>query len=240
MSSETDERSERTAPSGIRGTLRPFHGSICPGIGFESGHTIWLFRFHETPTPVGAYSEVWVEAPDGELTLYADPEEAVPYVSAHHEFDRIETATIEWRRTDDEALEVATVAADGTTLALYADLTRTLRTRAMEALATLTPDSILRTPVGGAVSSLSYALLVGSGGTKLLGRTETGVRYRGDADRILAVGSATAVLDGTDLGATASPRSTRTYGDVSTAANPHVVIGRLHFEYPAPGQPSAG
>lgn len=240
MTADSVESDGHVGSRGSRGPLRPFHGWICPGIGFESGHTIWLFRFDETPTPVGAYSEVWVETPEDELTLYADPGEAAPYVSEYHEFDRIEPVTIEWGRMGRSSVELEMNAADGTSLELRAGLERTFRTRAMDALAALTPDSLLRTSIGGAVSSASYDLLVGSGGTKLLGRTETGVRYRGDADRILAVTSATAVLDGTDLGATALSRSTRTYGDVSTASTPHVVIGRLHFEYPVPGQPSAG
>jgi hypothetical protein len=237
MSSEAIEREERTVSPETHGSLRPFHGSICPGIGFESGHTIWLIGFDETPTPIGAYSEVWIETPEGELTLYADPGEAAPYISAYHEFDRVEAADLTWREGR-EGIEVAMDADDGTTLEFRAELARTPRTRLMGILAALTPAAVLRSSVGGVISSLSYDLLLGSGGTKLLGRTETGTRYWGDADRFLAIESATAVLDGTDLGGLAPSPSARDYGDVRTATDPHVIVGRLHLEYPAPGQPS--
>ena len=235
----------RTARSGAAtdpvipvGRLEPFHGLICPGIGFESGHTVWLFRFEETPTPIGRYSEVYLEEPDGTLTLYTDPGEAATYVTAYHEFDRVEAAEMAWERVDHDELAVAMETDDGTTLEVRATLAPTIRSRAMGALIAVTPEVVGRTRLGNAVSSLSYDRVMNSGGTKLRGLTDTGCEYWGDADLLLPVVSATATLDGTDLGEMAPSRSTRELGDIRTAHGPHVVFGRLHLEYPVAGQPA--
>jgi hypothetical protein len=226
-----------TDSTGTTSVLEPFHGLICPGIGFKSGHTIWLFRFEETPTPIGGYSEVYLEEPDGTLTLYTDPGEAATYVTDYHEFDRIEAAVLDWERADHDELAVAMEADDGTRLDVRATLEPSLRSRVMDALIAVTPEAVGRTRLGNTVSSLSYARVMGSGGTKLRGHTETGCGYWGDADLLLPVVSASATLDGTDLGGMAPSRSTRELGDIRTSTDPHVVFGRLHLEYPAAGQP---
>ena len=236
MCARTARSEVATDQTTSHGRLEPFHGLICPGIGFESGHTIWLFRFEETPTPIGGYSEVYLEGPDGTLTPYTDPGEAAAYVTAYHEFDRIEAAEITWERVDHDELAVTMEAADGTTLEVRATLEPTIRSRAMDALIAVTPEAVGRTRLGNAVSSLSYDRVMNSGGTKLRGRTDTGREYWGDADRLLPVVSATATLDGADLGEMAPSRSTRELGDIRTALGPHVVFGRLHLEYPVAGR----
>lgn len=239
MSAHATDAERGTVPPGVRGQMRPFRGAISPGIGFESGHVIWLFRFEATPTPVGPYTEIWIESPDGEVTLYADPDEAVEYVTAYHEFDRVEPADVDWRQFDHERIDVAMAGGDGATLTLRASLAATVRTRVMDVLGAVAPDALLRHPAGGTVSSALFNSLMQPGGTKLLGRTETGRRYRGDADRLLTVERATATLDGSDLGDIVRSPSSRAFGDVRTAVEPYVVFGRLHLEYPAPGQPAS-
>lgn len=238
MSSQPLQDEPVPPPEQKTGTLQPFEGIICPGIAFESGHIVWLFRFDETPTPLGGYSEVWIEAPDGDLTLYADPAEATAYVSTYHDFDRLERAIIDWGTLTEDELELTVKAGDGMTLELHAGLDRPVNTQVMETLSRLLPDAISRTAVGGAISTLTFNLLMRAeaNGTKLLGRTETDTRYRAVAERLRTVDGAVATLNGTDLGRPVPSSSTRTYGDISTAREPYVVFGVLHMEYPAPGQ----
>ncbi|KTG30252.1 hypothetical protein AUR66_08695 [Haloferax profundi] len=216
--------------------MRPFSGVVCPYIGFESGHTLWVVAFDETPTPVDSYAELWLERPDGELALYTSSE-AAEYIVAYHEFDRVEEAAFAWQRADSEALEVGMDSADGTTLDLRVDLTATPRTRVADTLSSLFPDAIAQTAIGSATSTRVFNALLPAGGSKIRGRTETGVRYRVDTDRILAVDAASGTLDGLDLGDVTPSRSTRTHGDVECWGWPYALFGRLYLEYPAPGQP---
>lgn len=218
-------------------SLRPFEGVVCPGIGFESGHVVWLFKFEETPTPLGGYTEVWIERPDGELTLYVDPLEAADYVTAYHEFDRVEGATVDWFTTTTDELDLSLDGADGTTLQLRVGLAQTAGTRVMELLAGGLPDALARSAVGAAVGSRMFEVFMEPNGTKLLGETETGTRYWADADRIRSVARANATIDRTDLGGQIPALSAHTHGDVSVAREPYAVFGALHLEYPAPGTP---
>lgn len=220
---------QRASDVPTRSSFRPFRGLVVPGIAFESGHVVWLFRYDETPH--GRYSCVWIEAPDGELTLYADPAEATAYPRAYHEFDRSVGASIEWLAADRDRLDVAMEGEDGTTLALDAALERTLGTRLMETLGTLVPEPIRRSRAGAAVSSLTLNTLVDAGGLRLRGRTETGARYWGDADALRTVREASATLDGVDLGRRVPGNSTHDFGDVRTAREPYAVFGALHLEY---------
>ncbi|KAB1193316.1 hypothetical protein GJR96_07610 [Haloferax sp. MBLA0076] len=236
MSTTSGADEQYRYPQGIRGPLRPFSGVVCPYIGFESGHTLWLVAFDETPTPVDSYAELWLERPDGELALYASSE-AAEYIVAYHEFDRVEEAAFAWQRADSEALEVGMDSADGTTLDLRVDLTTTTRTRVLDALSSLLPEAVAQTSIGSATSTRVFNALLPAGGSKSRGRTETGIRYRVDTDRILAVESACGTLDGLDLGNVTPSRSTRTHGDVECWRWPYAIFGRLYLEYPAPGQP---
>lgn len=220
-------------------SFRPFEGIVCPGIAFETGHVIWLLKFDSTPTPIGSYSEVWIKTPDGESTVYADPPEADEYISAYHDFDSIRGADLDWA-VSEEKIRVTVDGEDGKSLHLNINLNHTTGTKVMEGVARFTPDEALQTELGNTISSLSFDLFMGSNGTKLRGQTETGAHYWAAGNRLRAIRSAAATLDGTGLGRQVSPSSTRHYGDISTARDPYVVFGTLHLEYPAPGHPDSG
>lgn len=237
MSQQTPEAQNATLGERERPTLRPFEGFLSPGIAFESGHTIWLFKFDKTPAPDGAYSEIWIESPAGDVTMYTDPATAGEYVVAYHDPDRIMGASIDWRVADFEHIEVVVAADDGTTLELSAALAHPISTRLVEGLSGGVPRTIQRSAIGAAVSSFTLNRLMGANGLALRGRTETGTRYWGEADHLRTVSDASATLDGIDLGQQVSGTSTHDFGDVKTAREPYVVFGALHLEYPVPGQP---
>jgi hypothetical protein len=237
MSSQTTGSRNTTPREQERPTLQPFEGFVSPGIAFESGHTVWLFKFDETPTPTGAYSDIWIESPAGDVTMYVDPTTAGEYVKAYHDFDYIVGASINWRVADLDRIDVQLEADDGTTLELSAVLARPISTRLMEGLAGGVPGTIQRSAMGAAVSSFTLNRLMGANGLELRGRTETGTRYWGEADHLRTVSDASATLDGVDLGRRVSGTSIHDFGDIKTAREPYVVFGALHLEYPAPGQP---
>jgi hypothetical protein len=220
-----------------RSPLRPFEGFLSPGLTFESGHVVWLFKFDETPTPHGACSYLWIESPAGDVTMYTDPAVAGEYAKAYHDLDRIEGASIDWPTADLDHLEVELEADDGTTLELSAALAHPLSTRLMEGLAGAIPRAIQRSAIGAAISSFTLNRLMGANGMALRGTTETGTRYWGEANHLRTVSDASARLDGIDLGQQVSGTSTHDFGDVKTAREPYVVFGALHLEYPAPNQP---
>jgi len=229
--------SETTNNGETQATLQPFEGFIIPGIGFESGHIIWLFKFDNTPTPLGRHSSVWIESPTGKLSLYTDPPEAIEYSAPYHDFDQVVGASIDWTDADLDRIEVVMHAEDGTALGLGAVLDHPASTRIMEGLASLVPRAVQRSSAGAAVSSLSLNLLLDANGLKLRGTTETGARYWGEADHLRTVQDASATLDGRDLGKQIPASSSHDFGDVKTARKPYVVFGALHLEYPAQEQP---
>lgn len=234
--SESIVRQKTISGAESRPQLQPFRGLLSPGIAFESGHTVWLFKFTETPFPVEWYYAVWLESPEGDLTLYLDPAEASDFPPSYHHFDQIVGAMIDWHLVDFETVEVSMKAVDGRTLSLRANLTSTVGTRIMEILARVTPARIQRSPLGAKISSALLNHLIPSNGLKLLGRTETGVGYWAEAESLRAVRDVSVTLDGTDLGKQVPGTASRYYGDVKTVRDPFVVFGALHLEYPVQGQ----
>ncbi|WP_416840515.1 hypothetical protein [Haloferax sp. DFSO52] len=226
-------------PVGVRGPLQPFAGVVCPYIGFESGHTLWLLLFESTPTPVGSYAEIWVETPDGESTLYA-PSGATDFVTSYHEFDRVKESAISWVHHEGDGYDVTMESADGTTIDLRIDFEVTRRTRVLNLLGALLPTAISRTTIGSSIRTFLFNLLLPVGGSKVRGKTETGVQYWVDTDRILDVSAVRATLNGVELGGLAPSRSRTTRGDISWWENPYALVGRVYLEYPIAGQPIIG
>lgn len=214
-------------------TLQPFHGLFVPGIRFESGHSVWLLDFETTPTPLGGYCEVWLVTPDGERILFVESETVGREVSQYHDFDRISTANIDrtWTGRDDLHLVVDT--ADGTELALDVELTATPRSRMVGAMSRLTPTPVARSDFGLWMTNQSLDKVLGLGGLKAAGRTETGKRYHGEPERIALVKDATATLNGDDLGSVVAPPESIAFGDIHLTNRPVFFFGDLNMEYAA-------
>ena len=212
--------------------LRPFRGFLTPGICFASGHCIWLLQFSSTPTAIEAYDEIWVITPDRERILYVDPTEAGPYVETYHEFDRVIGATITWSEAGTDGVEMHLEAEDGTTLDLRADLGASTGTRLLTAITSLTPQPVLRTSIGGAISNLTFDLLMDSNGLKVVGKTDTREPYRVEADSLRVITSAAATLNDEDLGAVQPPTRSIEFGDAIVPNEPFFVFGDLYLRPP--------
>ena len=102
-------------------------------------------------------------------------------------------------------MEVSFGENDGTTLGLRADLGASTGTRLLPVVASLTPKPILRTSLGGTIANLSHRLLIDSNGSKVVGRTDRHEPYRVEADFLRMVASASATLNGDDLGDVCPP-----------------------------------
>lgn len=211
------------------GTLGAFTGTFVPGLCFESGHCFWLLAFTDTPTRFNAYTELWIITPDGERVLYTDPGPAAAEVQKYHDFDEVNGASITCDLSDNR-VSVSMEAIDGTELELTAAAGQTLGTRILNTVIGLTPDAILQSNIGTAVSTLSLNLLVAANGLKVAGRTETNRRYRLDAERIHQITDASGTLDGRDLGSLSSPNRSIEFGDAKTTADALYVPGTLHLE----------
>lgn len=212
--------------------LQRFHGWFSPGICFDSGHCIWVFKWEHTPTSLGAYSDVWVITPDGDRLLYADPPEAGPFVEKYHDFHRTYGASITWDRVDDDAVEFHLDGDDDTTLEFRAELGASPATRVLTAISRLTPRAVLRTSIGQTLSNLSLASLMDVNGLKVAGTTETREPYRFEADRLRAIETAAATLNGEDLGAVGPPDRPIEFGDAKTPAEPFFTVADLFLRPP--------
>ena len=231
MSEQTDgEPIDQSPPENW--PLRQFRGTFVPGLFFESGHCLWYVEFTSTPTEVGPYTELLLLEPDGGRALYADPEAATELALRYHEFDRAHGATIDAERPSSDALDVVIEGDDGTTLDLEIAFGTSTRTRAMNVMSALLPGALVRTNVGATLGSMALDLVVGTNGAKIAGKTETGARYRFEADRVSQVTEASATLDGTDLGERIPPTRSIDFGDVAVTDRPLSMAGDIYLPVP--------
>ena len=211
-------------------TMRPFRGYLVSGMCFSSGHALMLLNFYSTPTVIPAYTEVWLVTPTDERILFVDPEPAGPLVAQYHDFKRIVGAQTKWTWPTPDTLQVDVQAKDGTALAMEVKLHSNVATGVLNTILKVTPRAILRTAPMVAVSDLSTNLMLGLGGLRIAGKTETGKRYRDEADRLALVGSATAKLNGTDLGTLGSPAKPIRFGDINFGPRAACFFGDLYLE----------
>lgn len=230
----TEQRSLENSHEDSRGelSLQPFHGFFTPGICFTSGYCLCLYKWSSSPTVLDAYESFFIITPDGERRLYADPAEAGPYVETYHEFDRTSEATLTWAQATEEGLEVHLEGNDGTTLDLRADLGASTGTWVLTSVTSLTPKSVLRTSLGGAISNLSLGLLIDANGLKVVGRTDTHEPYRVEADSLRTVTGASATLNSEDLGDVCSPDRPLGFGDARVPNDPFFTFGDLYLRPP--------
>lgn len=212
------------------GALAPFPGTFIPGVCFETGYCFWVIEFTATPTEFDSYTEVWIITPDGDRVLYTDPEAATDEVLKYHEFDRTVGATTAREQSDPRSVRVSMTGDDGTELDLKLSLGQSVGTRALNAIIALTPEFFARSAFGTTISTLALNLLLDVNGMKVAGRTETGRRYRLDADRLQTISDATSTLDGSDLGELTPPGRSIGFGDAKTTDDALCLSGDLFLE----------
>lgn len=213
--------------------LVPFSGRVIPGVCFSSGYCLWVIDFVSTPTNIGSYREVWVITPDGERILYTDPEAAREIVLQSHDFDQVHGGEITQEQIGSNTTQVTLDGADGTTLELKYSIDQSLGTRVMNLLGTLTPSAVLRTDLGSRISTRSCNFWLDANGTKVAGETEAGADYRLEPDRMFRVLTASASLDGTDLGSQTSPDRRIEFGDIIVAEAPLYFEGEIYLPKPS-------
>lgn len=191
-----------------------FHGRLIPGIYFDSGYCIWAFDFTSTPSPLDPFSDVWIDTPDGERTLYINSETAMETIASNHPFDQTVMADITIDQTDSDKVHVTVEGEDGTSLELDLSFGQTVGTQLLNAMVALTPRAVARTQIGSALSTFVLNRLVEANGAKVAGRFATGEPYRFEANRIAVITAATATVDGEDLGLPSSPPQPIEDGDV--------------------------
>lgn len=218
------ERSRKGKSLG--GSLEPFRGLFTPPLSFDSDYAVMLVDFAKTPTAVSAYSEVWVVAPDDERTLFLDHPEAATDVRRYHEYDHLVPATMDWTWDGEDDLRVE-VRGASRTFDLTLTVTRTLRTRLLDAATLLTPASVAHSRVGTTLATLSLRSLFDVNGLRTAGETDTGVPYRTEANRLARVTGARARLDGDDLGVLVDPELPVAFGDIVAPDDPLVIHGAL-------------
>lgn len=223
------ERSQETKTNRI---LQPFHGCFTPGICFESGHCLWMFNWFSSPTEFDGYSDIWLITPDEKRILYADPPEAGQAVETWHEFDLTVGAAISWSQTGEDIVECHLEGEDGTTLDFRSELGSSTGTSLLNTMTSLTPQPILRTGFGETISNLSLAQLMDVNGLKVAGITDTEEPYRVESDRLRIVTSATAAINGEDLGEITPPNRPIEFGDAITPDEPFFAFGNLFLRPP--------
>lgn len=122
---------------------------------------------------------------------------------------------------------------NGTTLDLRANLGASPGTRLLTLVTSLTPKPLLRTSLGETISNLSFGLLMDANGLKVAGKTETHEPCRVEADSLRTVISASATLNGEDLGDICPPNRMIGFGDAKVPNEPFVTFGDLYLRPPS-------
>jgi hypothetical protein len=214
--------------------LRPFRGFLTPGLYFSSNYCLWLLNFSSTPTDLGAYSEIWLITPEDKRILYVDPEAAGPIVGTFHNFHEMVGASVAWEWSASDTLHVDMKAMDETTLDLHLGLGSSLGTRILNPVLKITPQALMRSRPMVAISEISLNLLLGLGGLKIAGKTETGKAFLNEADRLAIVKEASARLNHEDLGALTRPPKPILFGDAKVPNCAFFSFGTLNLEYAKP------
>ena len=214
------------------GHLRPFIGYLNPGMYFSSGHTICIYAMESTPTDPSSYFELWVIAPDGKRTLYIDPSDAAHNVTIFHDMDETVGTDIVQEWPDSSTLHVSATGTGESEIHLVVNLGSTLGSAILNATIKMTPSVLARTRLMSAISTISLNLLVTRGGPKVAGRTETGRAYLVEPRKLATVKSATATINGDDLGELARPPRPIVFGgDVVIPNRSFFSFGTLNLEY---------
>ncbi len=213
--------------------LKRFHGYQSSFIPFASGHYFYLASWDATPTSLSAFSNVWVVTPDNTRMLFADPSASSDIVRIYHAFDEVYGASISVQHEPDNQLRVECVSDNGKhDLGFRLTLHETLASRLITALSGSPPTRLRVSKPALAISDFLVNLLVAGQGSRMYGKTETGMPYyHGATERLLTVTSGSARLDGTELGEVCSPTWDVEFGDSVPFAHPVVKIGSLHIPY---------
>ncbi|MFJ9623164.1 hypothetical protein [Streptomyces sp. NPDC101181] len=197
-----------TAGGKAGGRLR-FDGWIA-GVGTSSGTR--LVVGHWPRSPLGAFSDVMVERPDGERLLLAPSRRVADFVAATYRFDRIEVVPVAVGVTG------ATWRVDAGPLELRL---RAGRRSALGLLLSAVPAPLARSPLWARVCDVPARLLMP--GVRTLGSAGSGRREWYGARDLRPVLAADARWDGAELGALAPLDPPVAFGFGSAPRTPSLV-----------------
>jgi len=214
-------------------TLETFHGYQSSFIPFSSGYYLYLAKWDTTPTGFSSFSNLWIITPGNNRILYADPQGTSKIVCIYHEFNEIYGADISVEHTATNHLFINCSSLDGVhTIRVELKLVETFGSRLVSGLSSSPPTPLkLSSPMIG-ISNLLVNLFVAKNGSKIFGKTETGMPYyHGKTDRLFVISQGSANINGKDIGTVSTPTWSLTFGDSVPFYNPVMKIGNLHIPY---------
>jgi hypothetical protein len=213
--------------------LETFHGYQSSFIPFSSGYYLYLAKWDATPTRFSSFSNLWVITPENNRILYADPQGTSKIVCIYHEFNEICGAAISVDHTATNHLFIDCSSLDGDqTIRVELKLAETLGSRLVSGLSSSPPTPLkLSSPVIE-ISNLLVNLFVAKKGSKIYGKTETGMPYyHGETDRLFIISQGSASINGKEIGTVSPPTWSLTFGDSVPFYNSVMKIGNLHIPY---------
>lgn len=204
-----------------------FSGYGVMGLPLASGHVLALRRFPASSLGYG-YSSVWHRDPAGRWTFWSD---VAPEASCGRFFGAaIDEAAVAPIRVHWPApCELAVSVSDGL-LEWEMTLRVTPVTVAMNAVGALLTDAMWRRPAVLRAMSRVAGRLLDAGRVTLVGRSPNGQAFVANPLRVWRVATATARLDGRDLGAPGPLPEQAFLGDFAIPQRGVFVIGRSLFE----------
>ena len=214
-------------------SLKQYHGYQSSLIPFSSTYYLYLASWDSTPTSFSSFSNLWVITPEDKRILFADPPASSEVVCIYHDFDEIYPASISLDWVSEDHLLVQCGSLDGdheVSIEFY--LHETAASRLLVSLASSPPTRFMVSKPMVAVSNLLVNLLIAKGGSRLVGKTETGQSfYHGASERVMLVKKGSAAMNGKDLGEVSSPTWPLEFGDAIPFAQAVIKLGTLYIPY---------
>jgi hypothetical protein len=214
-------------------SLKPYHGHQSSLIPFTSGYYLYLASWDSTPTSFASFSNLWVITPEDRRMLFADPPASSDVVCIYHDFHEIYAASIslDWVSEDDLLVQCGSLDGDHE-LSIEFHLQETVASRLLVSLASSPPTRFIVSKPMVAVSNFLVNLLIARGGSRLVGKTETGQPfYHGASERVMLVRKGSAVMNRKDLGKVSSPTWPIEFGDAIPFAQAVIKLGTLYIPF---------
>jgi hypothetical protein len=214
-------------------TLKAYHGYQSAVIPLSTGYYVYLASWDSTPTEFSSFSNIWVVTPDDRRILFADPPASSDAVCIYHDFDEIHGSSISLDWASEERLRVHCSSLNGEhEVELEFRLKVTLGSRLLVAVAGGLPTPFQISKPMIAATDFFVDLFVAKGGSRMVGRTETGQPfYNGAAERVMRIEGGTATMDGEDLGVVSRPTWPVTFGDGVPFVQPVFKLGTLYVPF---------
>jgi hypothetical protein len=200
---------------------------------FDSGHVLALRVFPQND--FAPYRTIWHRTPGGAWSIHADSPRldiACPrYYSAAAEQNGFAHISLEWTGPMDLSIEM-----DAPSLQCHVSMTTTSVVKLLNAISRRIPEPLWRRSVMLRAFERIGGRLLDFGEVTLSGRVPNGQFAMVMPVQIFPIASATAVLDGQDLGQPVRSTENPSIGALRLPARPLFAIGRAYFEMKDPDE----